>query len=193
LFSSRGQWKEANQLYEEALGIYRKTGPPCAVSAAAMRGYCWALLQQGRFADAKAQFEEARNALDSLEKRFEHSNVHVYLVAPVRVDVGKKFNMRLDLVNVGKNSGVLVGVESLAPEDFRIIAAKPKYNMQNGSVDLEKSCIKPFTDEAITFTVQATKAGVFSLNPQLIYIDDLGENKTCKINPVTVTVQPQSN
>jgi KaiC/GvpD/RAD55 family RecA-like ATPase len=38
--------------------------------------------------------------------------------------------------------------------------------------------------------LQATKAGVFTISPQAVYIDDMGETKTCKIQPVTVTVRP---
>ena len=98
--------------------------------------------------------------------------------------------MRLDLVNVAKNPGVLIKVEGLVPAEFRVISMQPNYSMQNGSVELEKKSIKPFTDEAITFTVQATKTGDFNLNPQLIYVDDLGETKTCKVDPVNITVQP---
>ena len=59
-FSSKRQWKEADQLYEEFLETSRKIGPPNAMSAGTRLSYCWALLQQGRVADAKKQFEEAK-------------------------------------------------------------------------------------------------------------------------------------
>ena len=39
-------------------------------------------------------------------------------------------------------------------------------------------------------SLQATKAGVFTLDPQVVYIDDMGETKTCKPRPITVTVRP---
>jgi KaiC/GvpD/RAD55 family RecA-like ATPase len=38
--------------------------------------------------------------------------------------------------------------------------------------------------------MRATKAGTFDLNPQVIYIDDLGETKICKLKPDTVDVKP---
>ena len=136
------------------------------------------------------QFEEAKKKMDSLEKRFVHSNVLGYLVAPMRVEVNKEFNMRLDMINVAKNPGVLVRVEGLAPAEFKVTATQPYYDMENGSIEMEKRSINPFQDLAITFTVQATKAGVFNLNPQLVYVDDLGETKTCKLKPVKITVQP---
>jgi hypothetical protein len=91
---------------------------------------------------------------------------------------------------VAKNPGVLVRVEDLAPADFKVTATQPKYDTQNGIIELQKNPINPFTDEAITLTVQATKSGDFTLTPQLIYIDDLGETKKCKVTPVNITVQP---
>jgi len=189
-FSSKGQWKEANQLYEEILETYRKIGPANGLTAVVRQSYCWALLQQGRFADAKRQFEEAKKTLDSLEKRFIHSDIQAYFVAPLKVEVGKEFNMRLDMVNVAKTPGVLVKVESLLPADFKVTATQASFNVQNGSIEMEKKKINPFQDEAITFTLQATKAGAFTLNPQVVYVDDLGETKTCMPNPVIITVQP---
>ena len=190
-FSAMGQWKEANQSYEEALELNTKVSVEKNASFAGLRqSYCGALLQQGRFADAKLQFEKAKEALGSLEKSFVHSNVLGYFMAPRRVEVSKEFNMRLDLINVAKNSGVLVKVEGLTPADFKVIATQPKYNMQNCIIEFEKKTISPFTDEAITFTMQATKAGAFNLNPQVIYVDDLGEIKTCKVTPVNITVKP---
>jgi tetratricopeptide (TPR) repeat protein len=188
-FSSKGQWKEANQFYEEALEAYTKVWPSMALDAGIRQSYCWALMQQGRLADAETQFEEAKKKMDSLEKRFVHSNILGYLVAPMRVEVSKEFNMRLDMVNVAKNPGLLVRVEGLAPAEFKVTATQPYYDMENGSIKMEKRSINPFQDLAITFTVQATKTGIFNLNPQLVYVDDLGETKTFKITPVNITVQ----
>jgi KaiC/GvpD/RAD55 family RecA-like ATPase len=62
--------------------------------------------------------------------------------------------------------------------------------VQQGSIEMEKKAINPFRDEAITLTVQATKEGTFNLNPQVIYVDDLGETKTCVLKPIIITVQP---
>ena len=185
-FSSKGQWKEANQFFEKAIEVFLSTG---AMLAGVRQGYCWALLQQGRFADAKFQFEKAKETLAALDKRLVHSNILGYFFAPRRVEVNKEFNMRLDLINVAKNSGVLVRVEGLAPSEIKVTTTEPNYSMQGNSLEFEKKSIHQFTDEAITFTVQATKAGVFNLNPQVVYVDDLGETKTCKIKPVNVTVE----
>ena len=195
-FSSRKQWKEANRFHEEAIRIFESAqiAPDKTMPIAGERqAYCWTLLQQGRFDDAKIQFEKAKETMKDLDKRFAHSKVLGHLIAPFNVEVDKVFNMRLDLVNVAKSSGVLVRIEDLVPNDFKVIATQPSFNVQNGSMELEKRNLNPFTDEAITLTVEVKKAGDFTLEPQLIYVDDTGETKTSTINSIHVTVQPASH
>ena len=62
--------------------------------------------------------------------------------------------------------------------------------MQNGSLEMNQKRLNPFGVEPVKLSLQATIAGVFNLDPQVVYIDDKGETKTCKPRPVTVTVRP---
>jgi tetratricopeptide (TPR) repeat protein len=192
-FSCKNQWTEANALYEKTLEIYTRASSENMILAGARQGYCWALLQQGSFADAKLQYEMAKATMKSLEKRFDNSKLLGYFVAPVRVEVGKTFDIRLDLVNVSKNPAILAGVDGLVPVDFEMISTQPNFSVRNGSIELEKKSANPFTDEVITVTVKATKAGHFKLTPQLNYVNDLKELKTVNIEPVTITVNLDSN
>ena len=192
--SSKREWEEANKFHEAAINEFASVAPtPEAAEknmavAGVRQSYCWSLLQQGRFADAKAHFEKARATMDSLDKRFMHSIILGHLIAPDTVEVDKEFNMRLDLANVAKSPAVLMKIEAIVPTEFSIISMQPSYSVQNGAMELEKKSIKPFTDEAITFAVKARKAGEFNLNPQLIYVNDLGESKVCKVDPISITV-----
>jgi hypothetical protein len=129
--------------------------------------------------------------MDELEKRLVHANISGYLLAPARVELNKEFNMRLDLVNVAKNPAFLTQIMNLLPSSFRVISVKPLLNLKDGSVDTGKKQIAPFQDEAFTLTVQATESGAFELNPQIVYIDDLGESKVSSPKPVTVLVKAQ--
>jgi KaiC/GvpD/RAD55 family RecA-like ATPase len=188
-FSSKRQWDDANRFYEEALAYYEKISPSTGIMAGIRQGYSWTLLQQGRFDDAKRQFEDSKKTMDELENRLVHCNILGYVLAPAKAEVGKEFNVRLDLVNVAKNSGILMQVQHLLPESFKIISTHPLASLHSGSIDMEKKRISPFHDEAITFTVQATKAGTFNLDPEVTFTDDMGENKICTPKPVAITVQ----
>ena len=111
-------------------------------------------------------------------------------MAPIKVAVGQTFDARLYLINVAKTSGAIAKVEDLIPPGFKVTSLPAYCSLQNGSVDMKERKISPFQVETVKLTLQATEAGVFTLNPQVVYIDDLGETKTCKPKPVTITVQP---
>ena len=106
------------------------------------QAYCWTLLQQGRFSDAKIQFEKAKGAMEDLDRRFVHSNVMGHIIAPAKVEVNREFSMRLDLVNVAKSQVVLMKIEELVSTEFSIISVQPNYSVQNGTIQLEKKSIK---------------------------------------------------
>jgi KaiC/GvpD/RAD55 family RecA-like ATPase len=44
--------------------------------------------------------------------------------------------------------------------------------------------------EPLKLRLQAARAGVLTLNTQVVYIDDAGETITCKAQPVNITVRP---
>jgi hypothetical protein len=50
--------------------------------------------------------------------------------------------------------------------------------------------IGAFRVETIKLTVKVVRAGVLSLNPKVIYVDDFGEIRTCKPKPISINVDP---
>lgn len=189
-FASKHQWEESNNAYEEAIDFYLSFSPPTGIMAGIRRGYCWALLQQGRFNDAKRQFEESKKTMDELESRLVHSNIHGFVIAPATAQVDREFNVRLDLINVAKNPSTKVEVKDLVPTKFKILSSKPLVNLKDASGNFEVQQIKPFKDEALTLTIKATEAGSFKLNPIVTYLDEFGTSKTCVIKPVAISIQP---
>ena len=107
------------------------------------------------------------------------------------VTVGEEFEMRLDFVNVSKKPGSLVKTEGVIPsEGFKVTALPSWCSLQNGSLEMKNREIGSFQVETIKLTLQAVKAGTFTLNPKAVYIDEMGETKTVNLNPVAITVQP---
>ena len=190
-FQSKRDWDNANRFYEEAIAYYKKISPATGIMAGIQQGYSWTLLQQGRFEDAKEQYNEAGKTNGELQKRLVHSNVLAYLMAPARAEVGKEFHVRLDLINVAKNAGRLVQIRNLLPPDSQVKAMEPAIRVENGTFDMQGETILPFQDKTVTITVQATKVGAFSLSPTITYVDDVGQAKNSKpLNEVSVNVQP---
>ena len=195
LFSAKGQWKEANELFEKFFKYLYENKPDGAMSFRGgwMRGYAWALAKQGRIEEAKMQLEEARRIFEarSAERlKFEHGNVQAYLMARREIGVGEEFSVRLDIVNVAKKRAVLLRVEGIIPPEFKATALPSYFSVQNGAILLNRKELEPFAVEPLKLRLQPKKAGVFTFDPQVVYIDDVGETKTCKPNLVTVTVRP---
>jgi hypothetical protein len=63
--------------------------------------------------------------------------------------------------------------------------------MENGSIDMKGKRLEPLKVESIKLRLQATEAGVINLSPQIIYVDDLGKFRTCKPEPISITIHPK--
>ncbi len=193
LFSAKGQWKEANEIFEKFLEKKDKRVWGSGRDMALRNDYAWVLAKQGRTEEAKMQLEEAKKIHERVAaelERFEHAKVQAFLMARREIGVGEEFAVRLDLVNVAKNPAILVRVEGIVPPEFKASALPSYSSLQNGSLKMNERKLGPFQVEPVKLNFQATKAGVFTSDPQVVYVDNMGETKTCKPKPITVTVRP---
>ena len=111
-------------------------------------------------------------------------------MAPREIGVGEEFSVRLDIVNVATKRAVLLRVEGLIPPEFKAPELLSYFSVQNGSILLNRKELGSFAVEPLKLRLQAARAGVFTFDPQVVYIDDVGETRICKPKPVTVTVHP---
>jgi hypothetical protein len=124
---------------------------------------------------------------------FEHATVQAYLSASKEAVVGGELEVRLDLINVSKNSGLLVRVENAIPKSLKIVSSEPSANIENGSLDLKGKRLEPLKVDSIKINAQAIVPGTITLNPKVIYVDDAGRFKACKPKQVHVTIKPRSS
>lgn len=122
---------------------------------------------------------------------FERAIVEAQLTSSEDVTVGDEVEVRLDLVNVAKNFGLLVRIEDLIPKDFEVIESPPQYRIQDGSIDLRGKRLEPLEIKSIRLCLRATNSGVTNLNPKVIYTDSVGKFRTCNPGSATVTVHPK--
>jgi len=85
----------------------------------------------------------------------------------------------------------LVKVDGLFTYDFYVSDTQPDLKVIDGSIKMEKKEISSFKDQAITFSLQATKAGTFTLSPRVIYKDETEELKILTPKQIRITVQPK--
>jgi len=180
-FNAKGRLEESNQIFEAL--------------AADLEGslffthYIWALEKQGRIEEAKVHRDKIQKIFEHIKKWFEHANVQLSVMVPRMVQVGEVFEMRLDLVNVAKNSGTPLKVEGLVPSGSKVISLPSFCSIQNSSIKMSKKRIDPFEVETIKTKMSFEEAGVYDLAPILYYTDDGGKFRTDKAKPITITVQ----
>ncbi|MFX1554962.1 MAG: hypothetical protein ACFFBV_13625 [Promethearchaeota archaeon] len=124
-------------------------------------------------------------------ERFEHADIQAQLTASDEVTIEEKVEVRMDLVNVTKEPGLLVRVDNLVPPNFKVTVPPSQYNMEDGSIDLKGKKLETLKVETIKLSLQALEPGVINMNPQVIYVDELGKFRTTKPEPVAITVHPK--
>ena len=188
--AAKGQWNESNQAFERLFELLR-TGSysPTSFMARAMSDYAWALEKQGAFKEAKVKHSEAQKIRRESEARFEHGNLQAHLMARRQTVVGVEVEMRLDLVNVGRKPILIVRIEGMVPNGFKVTNLPSSCSLQNGSLTVKEKSVGPFQVEAVKLKLEATKAGSYSLNPEVLCVDDLGKTKAVKTKLLTITVE----
>jgi len=195
LFAAKSQWKEANQRFQNAFEISKKgmfQYLNVESSPIFRKNYIWALELQGRTEEAKIQRKRIQEAAAKIGKRFAHADLQADLLMKKRIAVDEESELRLDLVNVGRGSVSIIKINGLVPSnEFKVISFPSYCCLQNGHLEIEGREIGAFQVETVKFNVKAEKIGVYSLDPTVIYVDDLGETKICKPNPISIIVNPR--
>ena len=182
-FAAKGRWRESNQFFEKLAKTGWRTH----------EDYAWALEQEGRFEEAKAQRTKAKIFHRQIEKQFEHTNLQLSVMMPRKVKLGDEFEVRLDIVNVARNPGKLVKVEGLLPSGSKVVSLPTFCSVRDSSIEMKKKSIGAFQAETIKVGQAILKENAFTFNPCLFYLDDLGEKKACKAQPFTVRAELASS
>lgn len=118
----------------------------------------------------------------------EDANVKTHLKIPTSADVGEEFEIVLDLVNVGKDFGLLVRVDNIVPAEFKIVGFDPCHTLEGNSLNVGGKKIVPLKAETIKVSAQATRAGCFDVHPQIVYVDTSGRFRQSMPPAVTMAI-----
>jgi predicted amidohydrolase len=119
---------------------------------------------------------------------FEHANIQGHLTVPSEVPMEEDLWIQLDLVNVAKNYGLLVRIDSLIPKGFEVTGAPSECTVEGGSINLGGKRFEPLKVESIKISARATDFGIFTVDPRVVYIDEMGQFRTCAPEAVHVKV-----
>ncbi len=184
--AGKKQWKQSNEAFEEIFGSVNKLRVSLPFGLEIW--YAWVLEMQGRFEEAKSHRQECQRMLGEMETLFEHADLQAHLMAHRHVALGDELEMRLDMVNVGRKPAIVVEIKGALPNDFKVTSLPPSVSMQNCAIKMECKELGAFQLKTIKFTAKSLKAGTFTLDPQAVYVDDLGETRIYNVPPVTIRV-----
>jgi tetratricopeptide (TPR) repeat protein/KaiC/GvpD/RAD55 family RecA-like ATPase len=195
-FAGKKDWQESMRYFKENLDSVKTLRGPEGKGSPLVEGgpkmaYSWALARQGKEKEASTAMQEALKIFADAQQRFEHVNVYASFMTPIQVSVGQTFEARLDLVNASRGNGLLVEINNMLPEELQVTAIQPECTINGSSVQLKENKLEPFTIKTIKLTLRATKTGTSNLNPQAVYIDDVGQTKTSTPRPTTITAKPE--
>jgi len=123
-------------------------------------------------------------------ERFEHANIQGYLSAPEEVRLEEEIEVRIDLANITKELGLLVRIDELIPETWKVTKTPTPYIVEGKSLNAKGKQLAPQEVESIKFSAQATQTGIFQLCPEVIYVDELGKFKRFKCEAAHITILP---
>jgi tetratricopeptide (TPR) repeat protein len=194
LFAAKSQWKEANESFQKAFEISDK-GIFQYLNLRSLpvfrKNYIWALEAQGKTKEAKIQRKLIQERIGKTSRMFAHADLQADLIMKKRIVVDEEGELRLDLVNVGRGSVSVIKINGFVPSNEFKVTAFPSYCcLQNGDLEIAGREIGAFQVETVKLTVKAVKIGVCSLDPKVVYVDDLGETRTCKPKPISLIVNP---
>jgi predicted ATPase len=190
LFAAKSQWKEANQRFQEPLELSKKgVWQHLPLAFIFRKTYVWALELQGQTEEAEIQRKLIQERTEKNARMFAHADLQADLIMKKRIIEDEENELRLDLVNVGRGVSSIIKIKGLIPSNEFKVTAFPSYCcLQNGDLEMGGREIGAFQVETVKLTVKALKTGVFTLNPSVVYVDDLGETKTCKPQPIKIIV-----
>ena len=193
LFTAKSQWKESNQSFQNAFEICKKgMGQHLCMPLILRELYIWALELQGQTQEAEIQRKLIQERTEKNAQMFANADLQADLMMKKRIIEDEENELRLDLVNVGRGVSSIIKIKGLIPSNAFKVMTFPSYCcLQNGDLEMKGIKIGPFQVKTVKLTVKALKTGVFTLNPSVIYIDNLEKTKTCKPQPTKILVNPR--
>jgi hypothetical protein len=123
--------------------------------------------------------------------RFEHADIQAYLSVPKEAVVEDELIIRIDLINVARTFGLLVRIDQLIPPGLRVVGLDPQFTIEDGSLDLRGKRVEPLKVESVKISAQAIKPGLITISPKVVFVDDAGTFRVCKLKTARVTVSPR--
>lgn len=105
------------------------------------------------------------------------------------VKVGEDFSLDIEMVNNGEAPALLIKIENLIPERFRLIKEPEVYRVEDHVLNMKEKRLGPLKTLEVKLVLRPLTKGVFPLKPRILYLDETGKYKSHEPESVTITVK----
>ncbi len=120
---------------------------------------------------------------------FEHANIQANLYMKSRdIKSIENLDITIELYNTGKAPAFLIKVEEIVPEKFEVVRVSGFFRITDQYLDMKGKMLGPLSAQEVSVKLKPLSKGEYVIKPRIVYIDDMGEQKTCEPEPVNVTV-----
>lgn len=112
---------------------------------------------------------------------FESVNIRIHLSVPKEFVPGKEFQVKLDLINVGKESGLLIRVEGIVPRKSEVLRIPSYCSLIDDSLDMKGKMLRPLSVDSVIISVKVNEMVNVNISPKVIYSDELGNFRTISV------------
>ena len=123
--------------------------------------------------------------------QFQGANVKLAVRLPEKIPAGKEFELRLELINAGKQDAMLQKLEFLLPSGVKL--GKEESGVLKeifGALELQRKRLAPLQVETLVLLATAEDFGEFELSPSVRYFDESGKLLSTKIS-VQIAAKPE--
>ena len=124
--------------------------------------------------------------------KFAHAEFEAKLTISKVAAAENQVKVKLDIVNIGRQPGLLLRIQGLIPPGFKVTSSAPKLEVDGDVIEMKGKRLEPLTVDSIRLSLQITETGIFDIKPQITYVDEVGNFKDCRLNSATLTIHPRA-
>jgi tetratricopeptide (TPR) repeat protein len=173
-----------------ALSLSEAVAPPAAASSTTILSVPGSTKEEAvgldRFEHANIQASLAVPGFVKERETFETAKIGGSVSVPEKFVPGEKFQVKLDLANVGKGPGLLVRIEDIVPPKCEVLSVPSYCTLEGASLNMKGKRLDPLSVESVEVLVQVADIGAVSLSPRVVYVDELGSFRTIRVEEAKI-------
>jgi tetratricopeptide (TPR) repeat protein len=123
-------------------------------------------------------------------ERLEEARVVGNLTVPeTDVKMGSELIVELELANVGKAVARLVKLENIGVEGVQLDTRRMPRQVKGDFIDMKGEKLEYMGTHEVKIPMRAVRAGVFQLQPRIMFVDAKGAYRSYEFEPVSLTVR----